>query len=878
MPVPHRLRRTLRVALLGAAIVASTWAAGAYNARRVEREQAAQLAAALRLHADALQRLVDRYRVLPAVLALDPQLRDALRRPLSGDEVAALNRRLERANGATQASTLTLIGADGIAVAANNWREASSNVGLDYNFRPYFQRAMRAGRGTFYAVGVSTNVPGYFIAEAVRDDAGAPLGVIVVKITLDALEADWARSEDAVLVSDIHDVVFLANRDAWRYRTLHALPRADLADLAATRQYADRALRGAGIRELQHFDDGAVHLRAEVPGTPRSMLAHTLALPEHGWTMHLLRDAAPLRAAWRNGALVALATWLPLVLLGLFLQQRARLARHRQRSREELERMVAHHTQALRSAQDSLVQAANQAALGRSASLEHLPQGVSVVDAELRLVAWNTRYQEIFRFPGELLAVGRPVEDLFRYNAQRGWFGAGDVEASIQRRLDHLRRGGPYITEREQPNGAVLEIRGNPLPGGGFVTSYADITSYRKAARDLRSLTATLERRIAERTRDLAAAKAEAEGANRYKARFVAAAVHDLLQPLNAARMYLGAIRERLPGADADLVERVARALEAQDALLGGMLEISRLESGTLRPQPRDVALRPLLQDLRAQFGIVAQARGLDLRLHASEVRVHSDPVLLRRVLQNFLSNALHYTVRGGVLVGCRRDGDGVRIEVWDTGIGIPESKREAVFQEFRRLDGAVERDGRSAGLGLSIVERIARLLGHPIGLRSRPRRGSVFWIRLPRAAAATSGEPAASGPAAGDPILSGRSVAVLDADPARAAAGAALLRGWGCIAGAVADGDGLRPLAAAPPPALLLLGAEFVDEPLALLDSLRAGWGRLPPVIVLAAAIDPALRARVEAAGHRLLPASPSPAALRALVTHLLVAHPRTD
>ena len=199
------------------------------------------------------------------------------------------------------------------------------------------------------------------------------------------------------------------------------------------------------------------------------------------------------------------------------------------------------HAHELRTAQDGIVQAAQQAAqqtdTGLSRSLEHLPQGVVIIDADLKLVAWNSRYVQLFRYPADLMQVGRPIADLLRHNARRGLLGPGPVEEAIERRLAHLRSGNPHLHESAKDDGTVLEICGNPLPEGGVVTSYADITSYKNAARELRSLADALEQRVADRTRDLEAARQEAERANRSKTRFVAAAVHDLLQPMNAARM-----------------------------------------------------------------------------------------------------------------------------------------------------------------------------------------------------------------------------------------------------------------------------------------------------------------------------------------------------
>ena len=871
-----RDRRRLRLAqlsLLLIAVITSVGLAGWWAYHRALGELSLKADEQLQLRAQALQRLVDRYRVLPDVLALDPELRQALSGPSADIDSHALDRKLEQANGATHTSTLTLIDRHGVAVAANNWREPSSNVGLDYAFRPYFQLAMAQDQGTFYAVGVSTNVAGYFIARALHDEHGARIGVIVVKITLDTLESEWARSDDTLLLSDAHGVVFLTNRPNLAYRALHPLDQATRTRLASTRQYGNQDLAPVRFRVAQTLADGSEEVTLDDPAIAHPLLWRSLPLPAQNWTLHSLSSMRPVQAAGRNAMLVTLGGWLPLILLGLFLQQRLRLARLRQQSRDELERMVTHYTTALRSAQDSLVDAAHQAAQGQHSSLEHLPQGVSVVDAQLRLLAWNKRYAQIFGFPPELLQTGRPIEDLFRYNARRGLLGPGNIEDAIQRRLDYLRSGGPHMYEREYPDGSVLEIRGNPLPDGGFVTSYADITAYKSAARDLRTLTATLEKRIEESTQDLRAAKAEAERANRYKTRFVAAAVHDLLQPLNAARLFAGALQQRLHHpAERDLLDRVEQALHAQDGLLASMLDISRLEAGALKPTITAFALSPLLQSLARQFGIVAQARSLSLHLVDTKAWVHTDALLLRRILQNFLSNAVHYTPHGRIVLGCRRRGDTIRIEVWDTGIGIAENKRQTIFEEFRRLDSGMDGDERSAGLGLSIVDRIATLLEHPVQLRSWPGRGSVFSVTVPLAVQAAA--LVTSHQDDDDSPLAGKCIWCMDDDPQAREAMATLLRSWGCTVSLAADATEALRLADHGAPDLVLLDYQLGDRigP-ALLPELRQLWQCEPPVIVVTAQRDDTTRARIAEAGLHFMAKPVAPSRLRALMSRLLLA-----
>ncbi|MFT3763591.1 MAG: PAS-domain containing protein [Pseudoxanthomonas sp.] len=876
MQISRKHRPLLLVLLMVGGMLLAMSVAYRVAERRSLRAEQTQAQRQIDLYAQALQQRIDRYRTLPQVLALDPELRAALSAPLDPARRDALNLKLERANDVTRASTLTLIGRDGIAVAASNWRLATSNVGQDYTFRPYVQQALARGEGRFYGVGVTTGEPGYFLSQAVRDGDGRALGVVVIKIELAALEREWLRTSDIVLVSDAHDVVFLASDDAWRYRMLRALDPADRREMRATRQYADETLLPLRLEVRRELGDGARLVQIEAPSTAAPVLWQSITLDEDHWRLHLLHDAGATAIAGRTAALAAGGAWLALSFLALFVQQRRRLAAHRQRSREELEAVLRQHAEELRTAQDGIVQAAQHADSGLSRSLEHLPQGVVIIDADLDLVAWNSRYVELFRFPPELLKVGRPIEDLFRHNARRGLLGPGPVEEAIQRRLEYLRSGKPHLRESEKEDGTVLEIRGNPLPDGGFVTSYADITSYKNAARELRSLADALERRVEDRTRALAEAKAEAENANRYKTRFVAAAVHDLLQPLNAARMFLSALRGKLGDGEArNIVEHADGALAAQDAILNSLLDISRLEAGSLPVQVRDFRLEPLLETLGREFGIVAESRGLRLRRATTGAVVRSDETLLRRILQNLLSNAIRYTPRGRILLGCRRSGDGVRIEVHDQGPGIPDSLQREIFEEFRRLDDGVASD-RGAGLGLAIVERIGRLLGHPIGLRSRLGRGSVFSVTVPLGdpAAAAAGTPPAAVDAGGESSLRGRRIWCIDDDPRVCEATRALLQRWECEVGLAAGAD--EALAAAAPgaaPDLLLLDVHLGerDGP-SLYPLLCERWHAAPPVVLVTAERDEALRAQAQQNGWGFLPKPVRPPALRALMTQLLL------
>lgn len=872
----RRLLFTLSIVLGG--MLVAMFAAGHFVEQNALHDESATVRRQLRLYAQALQQRIDRYRTLPQILALDPELRAAVSGPLSAAQVERLNDKLERANNVTRSSTLTVIDRSGIALAASNWRAARSNVGVNYAFRPYYQQALSTGSGSFYGIGMTTSEPGYFLSQAIVDAGGQVQGVVVIKIALAALEREWLQTPDIVLASDAHEVVFLASRPEWRYRMLAPLSLRDRSQLRSTRQYADQGLLPLRRRLIEQTGNGGVLAEIREPPLAGPVLWQTMEVPESGWRLHLLHDTRASAAAGRAAAIAAAGAWLALALLWLFVQQQRRLSAVRQRSRHELETLLQQHAEELRTAQDGVVTAAQQANAGLSRSLEHLPQGVVVIDDALNLVAWNSRYVELFRFPPELLKIGRPIEDLFRFNARRGLLGPGQIEAAIERRLNHLRRGKPHMRESEKEDGTVLEIRGNPLPDGGFVTSYADITSYKNAARELRSLADALEHRVAERTRDLDAAKREAENANRYKTRFVASAVHDLLQPLNAARMFVSVLHGQLHHAGSTrVVDNIEGALAAQDAILNSLLDISRLEAGSLKTQVRDFAIAPLLETLAREFGILAEDRGLALDWVPTSAVVLSDENLLRRILQNFLSNAIRYTPRGRVLIGCRRRGGWLRIEVHDQGPGIPEALQQEIFEEFRRLDDGVAND-RGAGLGLAIVERIGRLLGHRIGLRSTLGGGSVFSVNVPlgeRAAIAMHlPPPTTTAENANDPILHGCRVWCVHDEQRVCEASRALLERWECrVDFAGSPDDALAAANADHVPELLLLdvrmGAHYGPM---LLPQLVQRWQREPHVILVTAEPDPALREHALDLGWGFLSKPVRPPALRALVTQMLL------
>lgn len=501
-------------------------------------------------------------------------------------------------------------------------------------------------------------------------------------------------------------------------------------------------------------------------------------------------------------------------------------------------------------------------------TLENVGKGICAVDKDFRLLLWNRRFLELLDVPDGLITVGTPLGQLVAYLQSRGEFGReGEVESLFMRRLDPKRHDQADSFHRTRPDGTVLEITSNPMPGGGFVAVYTDVTERHRAAEALRAANEGLERGIAERTTDLAAAKQEADRANIAKTRLLAAVSHDLLQPLHAARLFISAALER--GRD-PLVGQADAALRSVEQLLGDLLDVTKLDTGVIKPNRTAVAVADILRPLTGELRAVADRHGLALRWVPCGLAVETDAVLLRRILQNFLANALRYTPRGRVLVGCRRRGAMLRIEVWDTGPGIPEERQREIFQEFRQLGtGPGDRD-KGLGLGLSIVERFAAILGHPVSLRSTPGRGSCFAIEVPLAQrSVATPRPAGAVQVAG---LEGALILCVENETAIADATRALLAGWGCTMAwgknatdALAALDGRRPD--------LLLTDFHLDhgtDGLAALALIRQHLGADLPAAFITADRSDAVREAVQAAGCRLVYKPLRPGALRALLTQM--------
>jgi signal transduction histidine kinase/ActR/RegA family two-component response regulator len=361
-----------------------------------------------------------------------------------------------------------------------------------------------------------------------------------------------------------------------------------------------------------------------------------------------------------------------------------------------------------------------------AATLEHIDPGVSVIDSDLNLVAWNSRYLDLFEYPPGMVRVGAPVAELIRHNALRGECGPGEVDDHVQRRLDHMQRGSRHSFERVRPDGRVIKTVGGPMPRGGYVMCFTDITAEAEARTALEQSRAELEIRVEQRTAELSQANVALAQATREKTRFLAAASHDLLQPLHAARLFAAALDREVSGGSHVLVDRIDQSIDAAEQLLRTLLDISKLDAGGFIPTITSFPLKPLLLEVAETFHPMAAEKGLTLRIGGIDATLETDRTLLRSIVQNLLSNAIRYTAHGGIVVGARRRGGRARIDVVDTGAGIPEDKQDLIFREFERLGTGGE---AGVGLGLAIVDRAARHLGAKVDLASVQGRGSRFSV-----------------------------------------------------------------------------------------------------------------------------------------------------
>ncbi|ABV37743.1 integral membrane sensor hybrid histidine kinase [Shewanella sediminis HAW-EB3] len=521
-------------------------------------------------------------------------------------------------------------------------------------------------------------------------------------------------------------------------------------------------------------------------------------------------------------------------------------------------------------------------------AIENASEGISVIDSDLKLVAWNKHYLELFDYPDDLIYIGCPVKQLIQYNLSHGGKFNKNIEQKVERRLTFLRQGSRHSTERIQGDGKTIRIEGNPIPDGGFVMIFSDITMYREAEKLLKEKNLDLEARVYERTRklekanltleqtnaELADAIQKVEQAHQKKSQYLKACSHDLLQPLSAARLFSSAFVQssQLSEKQKQQIGYIDNSLKVANELLLDLNEISRIESGTLVPEIERFPLQEVLDSIVDEYTAISASANVEFRHIDTRLWVTSDKVMLRRILQNLISNAFRYAGEGKILLGCRRHGSKLKIQVVDNGPGIPLDKQAVIFEQFTRLQPSGHQGVNGLGLGLNIAQGLTSLLKQQLTLSSRLGQGSIFSLTLdiatPIAAQIEKSE-------ADILTLHGVNVLCIDNDPNVLAGMTELLSGWKCkVYGANSVQQAKRKFEKhASEIDIMLVDYQLDDslDGLALMAELQ-GLSDLPlPGILITATIDEAVVQQTKAMGYGYLRKIIKPIALRALMSATL-------
>ncbi len=379
--------------------------------------------------------------------------------------------------------------------------------------------------------------------------------------------------------------------------------------------------------------------------------------------------------------------------------------------------------------------------------LQNFNQGVSVADENLNLIAWNQKFVSLYEFPNTFLYTGISLEKVILFIAKSGGYGTQNIDQLVWRRMSELRSGSPHHSVRKTKEGRYIELQGNAMADNRYVTTYTDITAHRKIEDELRESNEELEERVESRTQELTHLNEVLHKANSNKTRFLASAGHDLVQPLNSASLFAASILHKINNLQendskdnlVDVAHNLEKSLNSAESLLNELLEISKLDAEVIKPNIHVFPIDQVLTTLYQEFLPLAQEKGIELHFVPCHLSVRSDAALLRRVIQNLLSNALRYTPNGKILLGVRRKKSDLCIEVHDTGIGLPQNQTDAIFDEFTRLEDNKHNSEKGLGLGLSIVQRIVNLLGHKVSVQSQPDVGSCFRVNVATANAEIS-------------------------------------------------------------------------------------------------------------------------------------------
>ncbi|MDX1598629.1 MAG: NahK/ErcS family hybrid sensor histidine kinase/response regulator [Marinobacter sp.] len=513
---------------------------------------------------------------------------------------------------------------------------------------------------------------------------------------------------------------------------------------------------------------------------------------------------------------------------------------------------------------------------------DHVPALIAYVGADLTVQFCNKVYESWYGRNGES-PLGKPLDEVHPAGLYRRLLPQMRQALAGNSVTFEFEETGEQGDERYMLRSYVPNINEDGDVAGFFVL-IRDITDRRKTALALEQAYDNLERRVKERTSALTSlnnrlrdAKLDAERANLSKTKFLAAVSHDLLQPLNAARLFTSALLEQSFGPKAEgLVRSVSTSLDDVENLLGTLVDISKLDAGVIKPDVTAFDLRDLLNNIAREFRQMAMAEGLRLDFVASSAIVESDSQLLARILRNFLTNAIRYTGNGRILLGCRRRQDHVLLQVWDTGPGIPEDKLTEIFQEFKRIRPTGSQPDKGLGLGLAIVDKISRMLGHEVSVSSIEGKGSVFSVKVPFGRLQPSRPTADQNRTVSfDSGLDGARIWVVDNDQSICQGMKTLLEGWDCrVVTAVSLEDLERQLDPADSPVDLILADYHLDNDENGVDVVAEinGRRRCPaPVVMITANYTNELKQHIRELGHLLMNKPVKPLKLRSVLSHLL-------
>lgn len=518
-------------------------------------------------------------------------------------------------------------------------------------------------------------------------------------------------------------------------------------------------------------------------------------------------------------------------------------------------------------------------------SLENIDQGISVVDKNLNLIAWNKKYVDLFNFPEDMVSAGMPIEELIRFNIAHSNGPASEIEVRVQKRIERLKSGQAHRFTRKRDDGRVIEIIGNPLPGGGFVTSFLDITGHVELQQALEETNISLEHRVRKRTeevhsinaelrleierrneaeKELIRARKEAENANASKSRFLALASHDVLQPLNAAKLYLSALQEtKLDEDTTKIINKLNDSVVSSEALIGTILDISRLDQGELKPFIETINVREVLTPIINEMGMKAKEKELVFKHRIQELWIRADRTYVYRIIQNLVSNAVKYTQTGKVLVTARKKNNQVLIEVRDTGIGIPTLQQAAIFSDFYRVENSTE---QGIGLGLGVVKRLSQQLDCSVKVLSEENKGSCFAIMFDLV---EEPEPAGLVVSKATSVFSGLRILCVDDQQENLDAMQTLLSKWGIEVKTALDYDQALLVSEAFLPQIILVDYQLGKGPdgLAIIEAIRANLNMVIPACLVTAKRGDDLIKLCKEQGVNYLSKPLKPAKLRTLI-----------